>query len=83
MAIAVPLSLLIYINPSNEKFYYGIGIMEGVLLLTALILSIVQGRKTAKEEKAKQAAEKAAAEAAPQDAPETAEAASAVSETEE
>ena len=66
MAAAVPLSLLIYINPSNEYVYYGVGVMEGVLLLIALILNIVQSRKAAKEEKAKEAAEKAAAAETPE-----------------
>lgn len=56
MAIAVPCSLLIYINPENEYIYYGIGVMEGVMLLAALVLNIVQSYRIAKAEKQKKAA---------------------------
>lgn len=51
MAIAVPCSLLIYINPENAYVYYGVGVMEGIALLAALVLNIVQSRKIAKAEK--------------------------------
>ena len=73
LAAAIPLSLLIYIAPENETYFYGIGIMEGVLLLLALVLNIVQSRKLAKAEAEKAAAEEAAKKAAPAvmaDAPE-------------
>lgn len=63
MAIAIPASLLIYLQPENKTIYYGVGILEAVLLLLALILNIVQSAKTAKEEKQEKAAKEAAAEA--------------------
>jgi TRAP-type C4-dicarboxylate transport system permease small subunit len=53
MAAAVPLSLLIYIDPENNYIFYGVGVMEGVLLLLALVLNIIQSRKEAKAEKLK------------------------------
>ena len=56
MAIAVPASLLIYVQPENKMMYFGVGILEACLLLLALILNIVQSAKTAKKEKAAQAA---------------------------
>ncbi|MCQ2408590.1 MAG: hypothetical protein MJ065_08735 [Oscillospiraceae bacterium] len=83
LAAAIPLSLLIYVAPENEKYFYGIGIMEGILLLLALLLNIVQSRKTAKEEAARAAAEEAAKKAVPavmQDAPELPEPAAEASE---
>lgn len=70
MAIAVPCSLLIYINPENEYVYYGVGVLEGVALLTALVLNIVQSRKIAKAEKqAKAEAESQTADIPAEDAP--------------
>lgn len=60
MAIAVPCSLLIYVAPENKVVYYGVGVLEGILLLTAFVLSIIQARKDAKAEKEKKAAAEAA-----------------------
>ena len=60
LAIAIPLSLLVYIDTENKALFNGVGIAEAVLLLAALIVSIVQGRREAQKEKA----EKEAAEAA-------------------
>lgn len=51
MAIAIPASLLIYVQPENKTIYYFVGILEVVLLLLALILNIIQSAKTAKAEK--------------------------------
>ena len=51
LAIAVPVSLLIYIAPENETLFYGVGIAEAVLLVLAFILNIVQSRRDAKAEK--------------------------------
>lgn len=73
LAAAIPLSLLIYVAPDNEKYFYGVGILEGVLLLFALLLNIVQSRRIAKQEAAKAAAAEAAKKAEPAvmaDAPE-------------
>ena len=93
MAIAIPLSLLIYINPSNEYVYYGVGVLEGALLLFAFVLNIVQSRQIAKEEKQKkaeaeamkasEAAEMPAAEPAAEAAAEPAADAEQSAETEE
>ena len=56
LAIAVPVSLLIYLAPENETLFYGVGIAEAVLLVLAFILNIVQSRRDAKAEKLKQSA---------------------------
>lgn len=68
MVIAIPASLLIYLQPENKTLYFATGILEAVLLVLALFLNIVQSIKTAKAEKLekaeKEAAEKAAAETA-------------------
>lgn len=56
MAAAVPLSLLIYIDPDNNYIFYGVGVLEGVLLLLALVLNIIQSKKEEKAEKLKKAA---------------------------
>lgn len=63
MALAIPASLLIYVQPENKTLYYGVGVLEAFLLLLALILNIVQSAKIAKaEKKAKAEADAAAAE---------------------
>lgn len=74
MAAAIPLSLLIYIDTENMTLFYGVGILEAVLLCTALVLNIVQSRRQSKAEKAAAEAKKAEEEAA-KAAAETAEAA--------
>lgn len=69
MAIAIPASMLIYVQPENKYIYYAVGVLEAVLLLLALVLNIVQSAKTAKEEKrAKEAADAEQAAAAAADA---------------
>ena len=83
MAAAIPLSLLIYIDEENMTLFYGVGILEAVLLCAALVLNIVQSHKENKAEAAKKAAEKAAAEAAETVAENAEEAAEAVAETAE
>ncbi len=77
MAAAIPLSLLIYIDTENMTLFYGVGILEAVLLCTALVLNIVQSRRQSKAEKAAKAAAEAqkAEEEAAKAAAETAEAA--------
>lgn len=63
MALAIPASLLIYVQPENKTLYYGVGVLEAFMLLLALILNIVQSAKIAKaEKKAKAEADAAAAE---------------------
>lgn len=64
MAVAVPLSLLVYINPESKTLFRAVGIAEAVLLLAALIVSIVQGHREAVKEKAEKAAKEAAKKAA-------------------
>jgi hypothetical protein len=59
MAAAIAASLLIYIDTSNETLFYGVGIAEGVMLFTALTLSIVQAVLNRRAEKAAEAKEKA------------------------
>lgn len=62
MALAIPASLLIYVQPENKTLYYGVGVLEAFMLLLALILNIVQSAKIAKaEKKAKAEADAAAA----------------------
>lgn len=51
MALAIPASLLIYVDPENKTLFYGVGILEAVLLLLSLLLNIIQSVKTAREEK--------------------------------
>lgn len=51
VAAAIPLSLLIYLDPANQVLFYGTGILEAVLLLAALIASIVQSRMAARKAK--------------------------------
>lgn len=63
MAITVPLSLLVHINDS-PVWFYGVGILEAVLLLIAFIAYCIQYRKNRLEEKAKKAAKEAAEAAA-------------------
>ena len=62
LAIAVPISLLIYIAPENETLFYGVGIAEAALLLLAFILNIVQNARDKKAEKLKQDAAAVGAE---------------------
>lgn len=69
MAFAIPASLVIYMNPANDMLFYGVGIGEGVLLLLALILNIVQSCKIAAAKKAKKKAAAASAPASAADAP--------------
>ncbi len=73
MAAAIPLSLLIYIDEENTALFYGVGILEAVLLCGALVLSIVQARKQRKAEENADDAAKAAAETAAEKAEEIAE----------
>lgn len=48
MAGAIFASLLIYVSDSRALFY-AVGILEAVLILTALIVSIVQNRRDKKK----------------------------------
>ena len=60
LAVAVPLSLVIYIAPDNKTLFYGVGITEAVLLVLAFLLNIIQSSRDKKAEKLKQAAAPAA-----------------------
>ena len=68
MAVAVAFSMIEYIAPENKTLFYTVGIIELILLLAALVVGVVQGRKIAKAEKAAEEAKKAAEEAAAQTA---------------
>ena len=68
MAIAVPLSLLIYIDEENTALFYAVGILEAVLLCGALVLYIVQSRRQNKEDAAKADSDKQEETAAPAEA---------------
>lgn len=68
MAVAVAFSMIVYIAPENKTLFYTVGIIELILLLAALVVGVVQGRKIAKAEKAAEEAKKAAEEAAAQTA---------------
>lgn len=48
-AVGIPLSLLIWLADDNRALYYGIGILELVIILGALVTSILT--KPKKEEK--------------------------------
>ncbi len=62
VAAAIAGSLLIYVNESMA-WYYGVGIVELLLMLAAAVLYIVQARKLAKAEKASAEAKTAEEEA--------------------
>ena len=66
MAIAVAFSMIVYIAPENKTLFYTVGVIELILLLAALVVGIVQGKKIAKAEKAAEEAKKAAEKAAEQ-----------------
>ena len=44
-AIGIPLSLLLWVADGSRNLYYGIGLMELVIILAALITSIVMKPK--------------------------------------
>ncbi len=69
MAAAFAVSLLIYADSENTRLFYGVGIAEGVLLLTALTFNIVQSVRLNRAEKAKKAAEEAGKASEPTDPP--------------
>lgn len=71
MALAIPASLLIYVQPENKTLYYGVGVLEAFMLLLALILNIVQSAKIAKAEKKAKAEADAASAAQTKPAAET------------
>lgn len=56
-AIGIPFSLLLWAADGNRNLYYGIGIVELIIILGALITSIIFKPKN--EEQAAPAAEKA------------------------
>lgn len=67
LAVAVPISLLIYAAPENTVLFYTVGILEAVLLCGALALSIVQSRLEKKKESAKDGKASAEEEATPEE----------------
>lgn len=59
LAVAVPFSLLVYVNKTSTVWFYAVGIIEAALLLFALLTYAVQYRKIKKQENAKKAAQAA------------------------
>lgn len=60
LAVGIPLSLLLWLADGNRNMYYGIGILELIILLLALITNIIckpKNKETASE--ADEKAEKA------------------------
>ena len=57
-AVGIPLSLLLWLAENNRNMYYGIGILELIIMLLALITSVAC--KPKKEETAKAKAEEKA-----------------------
>ncbi|MGN1224405.1 MAG: hypothetical protein ACI4TG_04780 [Ruminococcus sp.] len=49
MAIAMPASLLIYIQPENKTLFYAVGLLIGLDMLLALVISIVLRIRSPKE----------------------------------
>ncbi|MDO4155660.1 MAG: hypothetical protein Q4D37_02635 [Oscillospiraceae bacterium] len=50
MAIAMPASLLIYIQPENKILFYVVGLLIGLDMLLAVIISIVLRIRSPKKE---------------------------------
>ena len=49
MAIAMPASLLIYIQPENKTLFYAVGLLIGLDMLLALVISMVLRIRSPKE----------------------------------
>lgn len=56
LAIAIPASLLIYLQPENETIFYAVGIGEAVILALAFIINLIQSAKLNRAEKEKKKA---------------------------
>lgn len=52
LAVAVLASLLVYVTGESTALFYAVGVLEGVLLIAALIASIVQDRAEKKKQPA-------------------------------
>ncbi len=51
LTIAVPASLLVYVNQESDVWFYGVGIMEAVMLVAAAVTYFIQYRKVKAAEK--------------------------------
>ena len=60
MAIAMPASLLIYIQPESRTLFYTIGLLVALDLLLALVISLIQRFRHPQEKKSDQQQEAAA-----------------------
>ena len=60
MAIAMPASLLIYIQPESRTLFYTIGLLVALDLLLALVISLIQRFRHPQEKKSNQQQEAAA-----------------------
>ena len=54
-AVGIPLSLLLWLAEENRNLYYGVGILELIILLLALITSIICKPKKKEEPSAAEA----------------------------
>ena len=54
MAIAMPASLLIYIQPESRTLFYTIGLLVALDLLLALVISLIQRFRHPQEKKSDQ-----------------------------
>lgn len=60
MAIAMPASLLIYIQPESRTLFYTIGLLVALDLLLALVIGLIQRFRHPQEKKSDQQQEAAA-----------------------
>ena len=60
MAIAMPASLLIYIQPESRTLFYTIGLLVALDLLLALVISLIQRFRHPQEKNSAQQQEAAA-----------------------
>lgn len=67
LAIAIPSSLLIYLDRSNDTLFHAVGLLVLVLLVVAFVLAIIGNIKNKKQRKQEQKARSKAAEAPKQE----------------
>jgi hypothetical protein len=49
LAIGIPASLCIYINPENSSLFYSVGVFEAVLLVGAIIFAFIERTRRKQE----------------------------------
>ena len=50
LAIGIPASLIIYINPENVSLFYSVGVFEAVLLVGAVVFAFIERSRRKQEE---------------------------------